>query len=277
MSNDQLDHKAMATLNLEKKGKDIIVSLRIYYLEPLQQKYRLGIACNNEQVVVQPIVLEETKHVKFVTKEFDLSSKITCVLVTDDVKPVLWGSTEKLDDTRLSMIKAMKQVKTVENKSETVIASTPTNVADTHLFEEPTEEELEKLVDEVIEEDNFFASEMKDLPEGDQFFAQIKDQIESIFASNQEDLVLASLVPHSRWVQVDGDTEGHYVLGVIYEDGEPKYVAYGIRGKMNELPQQNYRPYSQWLPLDPNNDTLDGYWVMFQDAMTGDNCLIEDM
>ena len=125
---------------------------------------------------------------------------------------------------------------------------------------EVEDDELEEIIDKELEKEN-------------SFLGLIGNQIDQLFATFPEDTQLSNIIPDSKWVKVDYENNGkEYVFGLIYENDEIKYICYGVPGNIDELPPDELMPYSQWLSIDDNN----GYWLMYQDALTGDNILIDE-
>ena len=279
----------MATLSLEKKGKETICVLKTFYLEDKTSNYILGIACNNTQVTKQKIQFYGSNSCSFrLSDPLDLESKITCVMVTENTKtPVIWGSTEKLDDTRYQVVSKL-QKENEKQKSSTMVLSTPVmpieegespKLEGAALFEELQEEELNGLITATIEKeeiDNLFESEMQKLDQTSAiFYEQIKDQIEDIFDHGVHEENLERLIEGSKWVLVDGVDGGEdYILGLLYAGNEIEYIAYGVKGEKNVLPPQEFRAFSQFIPINMENNQ--GYWVMYQDAISGENCKLAD-
>lgn len=289
LSDANFDHKSMATLLLERKGKETICVLKTFYLEDKTSDYLLGIACNDKQVTKQKIQFYGNNSCTFrVSDPIDLESKITCVMVTEDKKtPVIWGSTEKLDDTRYQVVKNLEK-ESEKQKSSTMVLSTPVipieevkseKIEGAALFEELEDEELNGLISATIEKEeveNIFESEMQKLGETSSiFYEQIKDQIEDIFEHGVHEENLERLIVGSKWVIVDGVDGGEdYILGLLYAGNDLEYIAYGIKGEKNIMPPQEFRAFSQFIPT--NLEDNEGYWVMYQDAVSGDNCKLAD-
>ncbi len=114
------------------------------------------------------------------------------------------------------------------------------------------------------------------MEEGDTFYDMIREQIDALFDMYPEEEKLSSVVPNSRWVRVDYENNGNeYVMGLIYDMEMVKYVAYGVPSSRGDDMPEVLQGYSQWLPLDPNMPDGDGYYVMFQDAITGNNVKLD--
>ena len=103
------------------------------------------------------------------------------------------------------------------------------------------------------------------------FFEMISDQIDELFAKYPEESRLGAIVPNSKWVKVNFEEGSRtYVIGLIYDNETIKYVSYGVPGKKDDEVPDTIDDYYQWIPIDPNNLDGDGYFVMYQDAETGE-------
>ncbi len=122
------------------------------------------------------------------------------------------------------------------------------------------EEQVEKEIDEAISNENH------------KFFNMISEQIDELFVKYPRERKLEELIEESKWVKVDFENDGHYyVIGLIYENGNLQYVCYGVLGTYSVEPPKELESYSQWLPLNPNMPESEGYWIMYQDADTGES------
>lgn len=108
------------------------------------------------------------------------------------------------------------------------------------------------------------------------FYNEIEEQLNSLFKKYEESAELESIIPNSKWVKVDYDEKGtFYVVGLIYENEEVKYICYGTPGVWAEKCPAELDGLAEWLPLDENNPHGDGYWITYQDAGSGENVKIE--
>lgn len=108
-----------------------------------------------------------------------------------------------------------------------------------------------------------------------EFYNLISDQLDELFSRYPREENLEALIDKSKWCKIDSDIDGrYYVVGLIYNDDDIKYICYGVPGSYDVEPPQELRGYSQWLPTDTTNPYTIGYWVMYQDADTGENVLI---
>ena len=111
---------------------------------------------------------------------------------------------------------------------------------------------------------------------GESFFEMIEEQIDELFAKYPLEENLAEVVPNSKWVKVNYDDNSKgYVVGLIYELETIKYVAYGVPAKFGETVPSSLEDCSQWISKEINNSDGDGYFVMFQDAITGESVIIK--
>ncbi len=103
------------------------------------------------------------------------------------------------------------------------------------------------------------------------YYERIKPQIERLFQEFNEEKSLSEVVPDSRWVKIKYDGDDYYVVGVIYDKNRPLYICYGVEGRYGEKPEK-IGDYCSFIPSSIFNLKGDGYWVMYQSAITG-KCL----
>lgn len=99
------------------------------------------------------------------------------------------------------------------------------------------------------------------------FYNSIKDELDKLFGTYQADEELESLIENSKWVRVPTGEEGYYVTGIIYYDGVPQIICYGVPDKDNSNPPPCNSTCRQWLPIVENGR---GYWMMYQSAIDGE-------
>lgn len=142
------------------------------------------------------------------------------------------------------------------------IAMASANVANPEIFE-TDENELNKIIDDNLKPDH-------------EFYNMIADQIDELFARYPREKNLENLIDNSMWCKIDTDTDNkYYVVGIIKENNDIKYICYGVPGNYNIEPPLELKDYSQWLPTDPSSPYDKGYWVMYQDSNTGENILLK--
>ncbi|MBO4413014.1 MAG: hypothetical protein J5779_03265 [Clostridia bacterium] len=112
--------------------------------------------------------------------------------------------------------------------------------------------------------------------ETENFYDEIKEQIESLFNKYPEETFLNEVIPNSKWIKVDYEENGEfYVIGLIYEDEKIKYISYGVPGEFKIKPPKELTENAQWLPLDPTKPEDLGFWLTYQNAENGESVNIE--
>lgn len=108
-------------------------------------------------------------------------------------------------------------------------------------------------------------------PKEEMFYDDIKEQIEELFSKYPEDEILKQLIPDSKWVKIDYEEKNeYYVVGLLYENGQIKYVCYGVPSIVQDSPPEELKGLAQWLPIDVSKEKGFGYWLTYQDAKTGE-------
>ncbi len=98
-----------------------------------------------------------------------------------------------------------------------------------------------------------------------------------LFSQNEHFSELENMIEGTEWVKVMFDKNGsdHYILGKIFDGDVITHIAYGTYAeKQKEKPPQGLEQFCQFLPLDPQNELSSGYYVMYQDAITGENVIM---
>lgn len=103
------------------------------------------------------------------------------------------------------------------------------------------------------------------------FYEKIWHKIEEMFDIYQHDSVLEDLVYDSAWIRIPYEDDGYYVIGVISDDGKPVFICYGIPQEKMTRPDKEIEDSCEWLPIDKADVSGRGYWLVYQDAMTGEN------
>lgn len=91
------------------------------------------------------------------------------------------------------------------------------------------------------------------------YYYSIKHKLEEAFRG-EKDSRLLSVFPHSEWVR-----HGDALLGVVYEEGIPRYLCVAAEGDKPKEMEEN----AVFVPLSPFSEER-GMWIVFQDADTGE-------
>lgn len=108
------------------------------------------------------------------------------------------------------------------------------------------------------------------------YYEQVSDQIEKLFTEGTRETELESLMPHTKWVRVDFSGDGRfYVVGLVGD--KPDYICYGLPADYSPEPPDEISGYCGWLPLDVKNPQGKGYWLLYQDADTGESVTTDEI
>lgn len=99
------------------------------------------------------------------------------------------------------------------------------------------------------------------------FYDRMRLEIEGLFSTYPPAEELCAAVDGSRWVKISYGDDNFYVFGVIYSDGQPKYICYGIPAKEDGVPPASLQGLASFLSVKTQYG--EGFWVMYQDADTG--------
>lgn len=226
----------------------------------------LNNAINNVFIkkIEEPIVVSQSNCSQVVDKNENKSEPVhSDVIKEDDLEENLEEEFEReVQRLDASFEKGLEKEEldfdassSMEEVEERVIS--PTIHKNAKLFDS-TEEEVEKEIENALNSTN-------------EFYNMISEQIDELFFKYPREERLEKLIFESKWVKVDYENNGHYyVIGLIYENSVLQYVCYGVPGEYSLEPPKELEKYSQWLPLNPKEPEGEGYWIMYQDADTGD-------
>lgn len=142
-----------------------------------------------------------------------------------------------------------------------------TAVQDSSINEEPSEQETisesaNNTSKKSVKDDKVSAETKVKEP----FYKQIENSMQELFDKYESDSELNLLVPDSKWARVPVDDQNYYVVGLIYSDGKPNLICYGVPDKDSSNPPANTNDCRQWLELEKGGR---GYWMMYQSAVSG--------
>jgi len=107
----------------------------------------------------------------------------------------------------------------------------------------------------------------KPLSRGGNFYEKMKAEIEGILSAYPKERGLEGVVEGSEWVRISYGDDRFYVFGIIRENGVPRYICYGVPSAYSETPPESMKGLASFIPCP--NDGKDGFFVMYQDAVTG--------
>ena len=102
------------------------------------------------------------------------------------------------------------------------------------------------------------------------YYETIRREAEQLLRDYEHERFLESFIEESSFVRIPFDEAGHYyVFGVVSEDGQPKYICFAVPEPYRETPPETLRGFTQFVPRDPLRPYGDGYFMMFQSAVSG--------
>ena len=127
----------------------------------------------------------------------------------------------------------------------------------------------------VIEESSEVINDIEPIlkSKSENFYSQVRSRLNEILTVNPREERVEALIPDSTWVKVYYDKEDYYIIGVLREDNNITHIGYGVPGVQAIKPPKEAEDLCDFLPL---NGTIgyagdeEGYWIMFQDASTGE-------
>lgn len=97
------------------------------------------------------------------------------------------------------------------------------------------------------------------------YYNKVADKLKEAFEKYPRDTSLLVSIPHSEWVKTE-----QALLGVVYAEGQPRYLCVALK----DPPPDEAKAASVFVPAGLYND-CDGYYVVFQDADTGEYVTVE--
>ena len=101
------------------------------------------------------------------------------------------------------------------------------------------------------------------------YLDKVKNQLDSLFLTNPEDQDLQNLFLGSKWAKIYYTQQKYYVVGLITLQKDKKFICYGVPSVYSKEPPKALKGYASFVPKSVFDMHGDGYWIMFQDALTG--------
>ncbi len=289
-------------LSLETTSSKTLVNLKTYNFSKTLGKFVLAIKCGADLFKVD---LDSGENY-IIDKTLNLNDKISAVIVeieNNNSNILIWGSNETNKVWQNSFLydfddKKDKNVDLIQNKNvqsadaqnkEKCYSDENSFKLDKQSFDETertstldsddfsdyeTDEEIEKIVDYSLNKFSETLDEDVEKPEDSQdnkseFLNSVEEQINELLTNYEEEKALENIIPSSKFVKVNSENGNFYIFGVIYENNKIKYIVYGLPGEYSVKPDDEYANFYQWLPLNSENPQGYGYYLMYQDALSG--------
>lgn len=280
--------KEKAVLTLECDGGDMVGNIRLYNFDKEPDGILSVGILNDGKVTKAGLVRENNNFYTFKINSNESLNAFTCALVNfnnGNVRPLLQGSTNGIvtSEERLCNSLSIFEEDASVQKVQSVLDKNQVFIDEQEEIDDLIEQEVKNIQDigcagckyrdafYKLADDTTPMSEQKE----ETFFDSIKEQVDELFAKYPEEEILKQILPDSKWVKIDCEEKGeYYVVGIMYENNNIKYVCYGIPGVYQDEPPKELKGFCQWLPIDTTKEKGFGYWVTYQDAETGENVTI---
>ena len=206
--------------------------------------------------------------------------EFSCAVVNiykGEAKALLHGCTQnsKLSDEFLSQAVIQMQDATSMKDCEDILDQNNIHLEDQNKIEKMIDDNLSSCGDKCTSckyRYAFFSDDETSNEQKESFYDSISEDISNLFSTHNEEEFLSQIIPFSKWVRIDNeDGDDYYVLGLIYENDQVKYICYGVPGLYTDEPPKELKGYAEWLPLDSTKENDYGYWITYQDAESGEN------
>ena len=102
------------------------------------------------------------------------------------------------------------------------------------------------------------------------YYDTVKDELFGVMEKFPTEERLSASIPYSKWVKINYSESKYYVVGLVKEHEKEKYICYGVPAKYSPEPPKELKGFCSFVPLSVFDMKGDGYWMMFQDAITGE-------
>ena len=166
------------------------------------------------------------------------SDNVSCVIIDKDAIVARGGN-------------GIKASEIIDHFAEEIAPIIPSPMPDEAAKEVQKEELLDRL-------------KVKD---GAEYYSKVKDSLDELFVIYPRENALEGIFPDSEWVKINYEETDYYVIGKIKERDRTVMIGYGVPGKKDVPPPKIADGIFSWLSVEM--EEYDGYWLLFQDANTG--------
>jgi hypothetical protein len=99
------------------------------------------------------------------------------------------------------------------------------------------------------------------------YYKSVQAHIQELLARHPAERALEEELAGTRWARIPYAEGQFYVVGLIGEG--PEYIAYGVPGRYSLNPPRELKNVT-WLPLRADAPEGEGYWMLYQDADSGE-------
>lgn len=101
------------------------------------------------------------------------------------------------------------------------------------------------------------------------YYLTVKKELDDIFTNFPHETTLEKNFYGSTFVKVNYSERKFYVVGVVPDSDGKKYLCYGVPDTYSPTPPKELKGYCSFIPLSIFDMKGKGYWMMFQDGVTG--------
>ncbi len=153
----------------------------------------------------------------------------------------------------------------IKNKENEELSNANGDATD---FRQEEKEKIRDRTDFLSNEEDLFAGEVK--KDTRPFYITAEQELKTLFEKFPRYDNLKCYFPDSTWVKINYDNDRFYIVGLIKEDKKEKYICYGVPSPYSPEPPKELKGYCTFIPLSIFDMQGEGFWMMFQDAVTGE-------
>ena len=223
---------------------------------PLTMALKIG-----EKKFIYPDILDPTNYTfKIVNAPITNQISVLIASTKNQVTPIAFGKNAENHSNFEELFEELTPAE-LDDLIEKELSKDPdfSQTPQTFSADEPNEEE-------VINEENF--------QEAPNFYTLIQPQLDELFEKFPHFKEFENLIQNTKWIKVhySKDDDNHYILGKLFDEENLSHLCYGIPAQSHNInPPTSLKEYCQWIPLSPQDPEGKGYWVMYQNAETGEN------
>ena len=105
---------------------------------------------------------------------------------------------------------------------------------------------------------------------GNNFYVKQKNKFDEIFTIYPKNEELERYIDDSKWATINYDGDDYYVVGLLKSNDVVTHIVYGVPGISGIYPPNETLEISDWLPTPTRENKKRGYWLIFQDAFSGE-------
>ena len=123
---------------------------------------------------------------------------------------------------------------------------------------------------------DYFFEDEKNVTDGEKysrlnpFYKTVEAELTALFNKFNEKIGLEKIFPKSTWAKINYSKNRYYVVGLIKENGKEKYICYGVPATYSPNPPKELKGFCTFIPLSIFDLSGEGFWMMFQDAVSGE-------